>query len=83
MEGTYPERRVSQQMTDDLLLVYLDRGRLPEGVTLVLRPNGKYRVPRSRSLRSRNHSFPPSSRPVSHREGGRKEHGSPNSLSAL
>ena len=32
-------------MTDDLLLVYLDRGQLPEGVTLVLRPKGKYRVP--------------------------------------
>ncbi len=41
---TYPQRRVSQQMTDDLLLVYLDRGQLPEGVTLVLRPKGKYRV---------------------------------------
>jgi hypothetical protein len=53
---TYPERRVSQQMTDDLLLVYLDRGQLPEGVTLVLRPKGKYRVPRSRNLRSR-HGF--------------------------
>ena len=43
-------------MTDDLLLIYLDRGRLPEGATLVLRPKGKYRVPRSRSLRSR-HGF--------------------------
>ncbi len=43
-------------MTDDLLLVYLDRGRLPEGVILVLRPKGKFRVPRSRSLRSR-HEF--------------------------
>ncbi len=53
---TYPQRRVSQQMTDDLLLVYLDRGCLPEGVTLVLRPKGKYRVPRSRNLRSR-HGF--------------------------
>jgi hypothetical protein len=49
---TYPQRRVSQQMTDDLLLVYLDRSRLPEGVILVLRPKGKYRVPRSRTLRS-------------------------------
>jgi len=29
---TYPERRVSQQMTDDLLLVYLDRGQSPEGI---------------------------------------------------
>jgi len=40
-------------MTDNLLLVYLDRGQLPEAVTLVLRPKGKYRVPRSRNLRSR------------------------------
>jgi len=39
--ATYPERRVGQQMTDDLLLVYLDRGQLPEAVTLVLRPKGK------------------------------------------
>jgi len=51
--ATYPERRVGQQMTDDLLLVYLDRGQLPEAVTLVLRPKGKYRVPRSRNLWSR------------------------------
>jgi predicted transposase YdaD len=51
--STYPERRVEKQMTDDLLLVYLDRGELPEGVTLVLRPKGKYRVPQSRTLRSR------------------------------
>jgi hypothetical protein len=51
--STYPERRVGKQMTDDLLLVYLDRGELPEGVTLVLRPKGKYRVPRSRTLHSR------------------------------
>ncbi len=41
---------------DDLLLVYPDRGRLPEGVILVLRPKGQYRVPRSRSLSSR-HGF--------------------------
>jgi hypothetical protein len=51
--ATYPERRVGRQMTDDLLLVYLDRGQLPEAVTLVLRPKGKYRVPRNRNLRSR------------------------------
>jgi hypothetical protein len=51
--ATHPERRVGKQMTDDLMLVYLDRGELPEGVTLVLRPKGKYRVPRSRTLRSR------------------------------
>ena len=52
--ATYPERRVAQQMTDDLLLVYLDRGQLPETVTLVLRPKGKYRIPRSRHLCSRH-----------------------------
>ena len=51
--ATYPERRVGQQLTRDLMLVYLDRGELPEAVTLVLRPKGKYRVPRRRSLRSR------------------------------
>ena len=51
--ATYPQRRVGRQMTDDMLLVYLDRGQLPEAVTLVLRPKGKYRVARSRNLRSR------------------------------
>jgi len=51
--ATYPERRVGQQMTDDLLLVYLDRRQLPEAVTLVRRPKGKYRVPQSRNVCSR------------------------------
>ena len=51
--ATYPERRVGQQLTRDLMLVYLDRGELPEAVTLVLRPKGEYRVPSRRSLRSR------------------------------
>jgi len=44
---------VADQLTGDLMLAYLDRGQLPESVTLVLRPKGKYRVPRSRNLRSR------------------------------
>jgi len=48
--ATYPERRVGKQLTGDLMLVYLDRGELPEAVTLVLRPKGKYRIPRSRNL---------------------------------
>jgi predicted transposase YdaD len=52
--ATYPERRVGQQLTRDLMMVYLDRGELPEAVTLVLRPKGKYQVPRSRNLRSRH-----------------------------
>ena len=36
------------------MLVYLDRGELPEAVTLVLRRKGQYRVPASRDLRSRH-----------------------------
>ena len=51
--ATYPERRVADQLTGDLMLAYLDRGQLPEAVTSVLRPKGKYRVPRSRNLHSR------------------------------
>ena len=51
--ATYPERCVGDQLTGDPMLTYLDRGQLPEAVTLVLRPKGKYRVPRSRNLRSR------------------------------
>ncbi len=50
--ATYPERRVEDQLTRDLMLVYLDRGELPEAVTLVLRGKGQYRVPGSRDLRS-------------------------------
>jgi hypothetical protein len=52
--ATYAERRVGKQLTRDLMLVYLDRGELPEVVTLVLRPKGKYRIPRSRNLHSRH-----------------------------
>jgi hypothetical protein len=52
--ATYPERRGAAQLTRGLMLVYLDRGELPEAVTLVLRPKGKYRVPSRRSLRSRH-----------------------------
>ncbi len=51
--ATYPERRVEDQLLRDLMLVYLDRGELPEAVTLVLRPKGKYQVPASREVRSR------------------------------
>ena len=50
--ATYPERRLGNQLTRDLMLVYLDRGEWPEAVALVLRPKGKYRVPSRRSLRS-------------------------------
>jgi hypothetical protein len=51
--ATYPERRAVTQLTRDLMGVYLDRGEMPEAVTLVLRPKGKYQVPRGCNLRSR------------------------------
>jgi hypothetical protein len=51
--ATFPERRVTKQLMRDLMLVYLDRGELPEAVTLVLRPKGKYQIPRACKLRSR------------------------------
>jgi hypothetical protein len=44
--ATYPEKRVVQQATDDLLLAELHLGQLPDLVVLVLHPKGKYRVPR-------------------------------------
>ena len=45
--ATFPERRVGQQLTGDLMLVYLDRGELPEAVTLVLRPKGSTGFPKA------------------------------------
>ncbi len=51
--ATRPERRVAEQLTRDLMLVYLDRGELAGAVTLVLRPEGKYRIPGGRNLRDR------------------------------
>jgi hypothetical protein len=51
--ATYPERRVEEQLLRDIMLVYLDRGELPEAVTLVLRPKGKFQVLHSRSVCSR------------------------------
>ena len=42
--STYPDNRVPGQMVDDLRLAYLDRGEVPEAVTLVLHPKGNLRV---------------------------------------
>lgn len=50
--ATYPERRVSDQVLRDALLVLLDRRAVPEVVTLVLHPKGTYRVPGTQSLAS-------------------------------
>ena len=51
--ATRPERRAVDQLTRDLMLVYLDRGELPAAVTIVLRPKGRYRIPAGRTLRDR------------------------------
>ena len=42
--STYPDGRAEQQASEDAMLVLLDRGRLPEVVTLVLMPRGQQRV---------------------------------------
>lgn len=51
--ATCPERRAVDQLTRDLMLVYLDRGELPTAITIVLRPKGRYRIPAGRTLRDR------------------------------
>jgi hypothetical protein len=38
--ATYAERRTQQQLTRDAMLVYLNRGRLPEVIVLVLARKG-------------------------------------------
>jgi hypothetical protein len=45
--ATYPERRAVEQAVRDALLVYLDRREVPEVVIVVLRPKGRYRIPKS------------------------------------
>ncbi|MGH7199189.1 MAG: hypothetical protein ACREJB_01200 [Planctomycetaceae bacterium] len=52
--ATRLEPRLSDQVTDDVMLVWLDRAVLPEVITLVLRPRGKQRTPSRRQLRSRH-----------------------------
>jgi hypothetical protein len=49
---TYPEKRAVEQMMDGLRLVRQVRGVLPEGLAIVLRPKGKYRVPEEGTAQS-------------------------------
>jgi hypothetical protein len=42
--ATYPERRAEEQAIRDAALVWLDRGKVPEVVTLVLHPKGSFRL---------------------------------------
>jgi hypothetical protein len=51
--ATYPEKRVVQQVQDDIRLVRQVRGVLPEAVVLCLCPRGKYRVPQQAQEKSR------------------------------
>lgn len=50
--GTYPERRLSEQILRDVLLVVLDRRVIPEVVSLVLAPKGVFQVPGQSTLTS-------------------------------
>jgi predicted transposase YdaD len=51
--ATYPEPRVLQQVLRDSMLVFLDRGELPEVLTLVLHPRGTLRINGTAELQSR------------------------------
>jgi hypothetical protein len=45
--STVPEARVDEQLLRDLMMVYINRGTLPEMLTLVLRPKGRAEVSES------------------------------------
>jgi hypothetical protein len=49
---TYPEQRALEQMVDDLMLVKLERGVLPEGLALILCPKGGYELPEQATFAS-------------------------------
>src|SRR5437764_1280441 len=51
--SAYPVRRIVDQPIDDAVLVYASQHVLPEVVVFVLRPRGRYRVPQTQTLRSR------------------------------
>jgi predicted transposase YdaD len=50
--ATYPEKRVVEQVRDDIMLVRQARGVLPEALALVLCLRGRYRVPEQAEERS-------------------------------
>jgi hypothetical protein len=51
--NTYPEKRVAEQAADDLMLAYQHFRVLPELLTVLLHPRGKYRVTGRHEVRSR------------------------------
>lgn len=50
--STYAYPRLAKQASDDALLVYLQRGVVPEVAAIVLRPRGRKPVPRELTIRS-------------------------------
>jgi hypothetical protein len=50
--ATYPDKRVVEQVRDDIRLVRQARGVLPEALVLCLAQRGRYRVPRQAEERS-------------------------------
>lgn len=51
--GTYPERRLLEQVVRNQVLVFLDRRELPEVLTVILQPKGQYRLASPHELASR------------------------------
>lgn len=50
--ATYPERRIAEQMAEDMMLVWLDREVMPEAFVVVLHPKGRLPSPRELSVSS-------------------------------
>jgi hypothetical protein len=50
--ATYPDRKIAEQLLDDVLLVNLDQRVVPEVIVLVLSPKGQLTVPASVELSS-------------------------------
>jgi len=51
--ATYPEKRVAEQVTDDVMLTYQHFRKLPEVLTLVLHPRGQVEVTGRHEVQSR------------------------------
>jgi hypothetical protein len=51
--ATYPERRVVEQLLRDTMLVFLDCGKMPEALVVILCPRGHFRVPTTAEVSSR------------------------------
>jgi len=50
--ATYPEKRVADQMTEEMMLVWLDRQIVPESIVVVLHPRGRAAPPRQSIMTS-------------------------------